>query len=281
MVGSVVQIARSCLRWARRRTYDVLRTCLTLPTAVADSHDNWDAHWDRYADAASRNPAQRMRHELIARLLHRGAAPARLLDIGSGQGDLLARLRPEFPFAEILGIELSKSGVAVSRRKVPDATFIVADLFSPPPELDAFRDWANDALCSEVLEHVDDPTAFLRAASPYMAPSARLVVTVPGGPMSAFDRHIGHRRHFTKRSLERVLRESGFTVHRVLRAGFPFFNIYRGVVISRGEKLADEVQGRSSFAASLAMAVFRFLFTFNLTDSPFGWQLVAIAEKKS
>lgn len=243
-------------------------------------HDNWEAHWDRYADSASKNPAQRYRHDLIARLLRRGAKDVmRLLDIGSGQGDLLARLRPCFTSAKMLGAELSESGVKISRRKVPDAAFIAADLFAPTVALQEYRGWATDALCSEVLEHVDDPAAFLRAAKAYLADGARLIVTVPGGPMSAFDRHIGHRQHFTKRSLARVLRDAGFTVERVLRAGFPFFNLYRGVVIARGERLADDVEGPTSWTASLAMAAFRGLFQLNLTDSPFGWQMVAVARK--
>lgn len=251
---------------------------------MPDAHDNWDAHWDRYAASASRNPAQRMRHDLVARLLRRGAGdrPMRMFDIGSGQGDMLARLRPLFPNAEFLGAELSASGVGISRRKVPDATFLVADLFHPPAEIERFRAWATDAVCSEVLEHVDDPVAFLHATHPYLATGARLIVTVPGGPMSAFDRHIGHRRHFTRRSIADVLKAVGFAVDRVYLAGFPFFNLYRGAVIARGEKLAQDVEGadgESSPAASLAMLAFRFLFHFNLTDSPFGWQVVAVAHK--
>jgi 2-polyprenyl-3-methyl-5-hydroxy-6-metoxy-1,4-benzoquinol methylase len=245
-------------------------------------HDDWEAHWQRYASSASRNPAQRMRHDLVARLLRRAAtARMRLLDIGSGQGDLLARLRPLFREAEMLGAELSESGVKISQRKVPDVTFVAADVFSPPEALKPFETWATHALCSEVLEHVDDPAAFLRAAGTYLADGARLIVTVPGGPMSAFDRHIGHRQHFTKKSITRVLTAGGFTVERVQRAGFPFFNLYRGVVIARGERLADDVEGPTSFTASLAMGVFRFLFAFNLTDSPFGWQIVAVARKKA
>ena len=244
--------------------------------------DNWDKHWDRYAASASRNPAQAMRHELIARLLRRDGGPKRLFDIGSGQGDMLAKLRPQFPKAKFLGAELSASGVEISKRKVPDAMFLVADLFSPPTEIERFQGWATDAVCSEVLEHVDDPAAFLRAARPYLAADARLVVTVPGGPMSAFDRHIGHRQHFTKKSLTKVLEDGGFIVHRVFRSGFPFFNLYRGVVISRGERLASEVEeGSGSFLADLAMAAFGVLFNFNLTDSPFGWQMVAVASKSS
>ncbi len=242
-------------------------------------HDNWDAHWDKYASSASQNPAQQMRHALIARLLRRDAAPSRLFDIGSGQGDLLAKLRPLFPKAELLGAELSSSGVEMSRRKIPSAIFLAADLFSPPAEMERFHGWASDAVCSEVLEHVDDAAAFLRAARPYLADAARLVVTVPGGPMSAFDKHIGHRQHFTKRSISRMLTEAGFMVERVYRPGFPFFNLYRGIVISRGEKLAQEVEGETSLPASLAMAAFRLLFHLNLTDSPFGWQIIAVARK--
>ena len=56
-------------------------------------HDNWDSHWEHYADAASKNPAQQMRHRLIAKLLEQGSArEMRILDIGSGQGDLLVKL---------------------------------------------------------------------------------------------------------------------------------------------------------------------------------------------
>ena len=35
------------------------------------AHDNWDQHWNSYADAASRNPAQQMRHSLIERILRK------------------------------------------------------------------------------------------------------------------------------------------------------------------------------------------------------------------
>jgi len=247
-------------------------------------HDNWDDHWDRYAAAASQNPAQQMRHALIIRLLRQGATPAaRVLDIGSGQGDLLVKLHAAMPGAELLGFELSASGVEISRRKVPGGKFFVADLFQPPVELKTFGSWATDAVCSEVLEHVDSPVDFLKASRPYLAEGARLVVTVPGGPMSAFDRHIGHRQHFTRESISSHLCEAGFAVERVYLSGFPFFNMYRCVVIARGEKLADDVNtGQKGFSAWLAgavMAVFRGLFRLNLMSSPFGWQVVAVARK--
>jgi SAM-dependent methyltransferase len=246
--------------------------------------DNWDEHWDRYAAAASQNPAQQMRHRIIVRLLQEGAAPdARVLDIGSGQGDLMVQLHGVMPRAELLGFELSASGVALSRKKVPAGKFFVADLFQPPAEIGAFAGWATDAVCSEVLEHVDSPVALLQASRAYLADGARLVVTVPGGPMSAFDRHIGHRQHFTRESISRFLGEAGFAVERVYLSGFPFFNLYRCVVIARGESLAEDVntgqQGFSAWLAGAVMAVFRGLFKLNLLSSPFGWQVVAVARK--
>jgi SAM-dependent methyltransferase len=245
--------------------------------------DNWDRHWDHYAEAASRNPAQRMRHELIVRLLRDAPPKARVLDIGSGQGDLMVKLQAARPDVALAGFELSASGVEISRRKVPAGKFLVVDLFQPPTDAAPFAGWATEAVCSEVLEHVDSPVAFLKAARPYLADNARLVVTVPGGPMSAFDRHIGHRQHFTRESISRLLGEAGFTVDRVCLSGFPFFNLYRLVVIARGEKLAADVEsgghGASSRVADAVMAIFRGLFKLNLMNSPWGWQVVAVARK--
>jgi cyclopropane fatty-acyl-phospholipid synthase-like methyltransferase len=56
---------------------------------AAEQVDDWDRHWDAYSKAAERNPAQRYRRMLVLNLLGAAGAPERLIDIGSGQGDLL------------------------------------------------------------------------------------------------------------------------------------------------------------------------------------------------
>jgi SAM-dependent methyltransferase len=258
-----------------------------MSNPARSSPDDWDAHWDRYAESAAENPAQRMRHDIIARLLGEdaGKGPMRVFDVGSGQGDLVQKLKPLLPEARFVGAELSASGVAISRRKVPDATFIVADLFQPLAGLEEFSGWATHAVCSEVLEHVDNPAAFLERASHYLAPGARIIVTVPGGPISAFDRQIGHRQHFDRAIIRSVLEKAGYSVERVYLAGFPFFNLYRLLVIARGERLSQDVEatacGVPSGAATVGMKLFRVLFHANLLDSPFGWQVIAIARKAS
>jgi SAM-dependent methyltransferase len=244
--------------------------------------DDWDRHWLDYAETTELNPAQRYRRGLIFDLLALEGGQARVLDIGSGQGDFALELLSRYPSAELLGLELSEKGVEIARRKAPAARFLQRDLLDstePPPE---YSGWATHAVCSEVLEHVDRPQELLANAAAYMAPGCRLVVTVPGGPMSAYDRHTGHRRHFSPAALARLIRDSGLQPLMVTGAGFPFFNLYRLVVILRGERLVSDLSGEQDkagfFAARAAMAAFRPLFRLNRRSGRRGWQIVAVAE---
>ncbi len=106
--------------------------------------------------------------------------------------------------------------------KVPDARFVQLDLTTEATRRTGdCADWADLAVCSEVLEHVDDPARLLRSAMQYVAPGGTVVVTVPGGPRTAFDRHIGHRRHYTTDALRAVL-DAGRTRGRArARRRFP------------------------------------------------------------
>jgi SAM-dependent methyltransferase len=243
-------------------------------------HDDWDTHWDDYAPVAKYSPAQIYRRWLTLRLLGRCGTPDRLVDFGSGPGDLLCDASGRWPDAELLGVELSASGIQFAKAKVPQAHFIQADLESDPVGDERFRAWATHAACSEVLEHVDDPVALLRNARRYLRPGARLVVTVPGGSISAFDRHIGHRRHYTPELLEQTFAAAGLATAMVGGAGFPFFNLYRWFVITRGEKVVDDVfasGGSLSMSARLAMFAFRPLLAISLPRSRWGKQIFGVA----
>jgi SAM-dependent methyltransferase len=243
--------------------------------------DDWERHWEAYAESVKSNPAQRLRRRVISRLLQLDGGSARVLDIGCGQGDLVAELRTAHPNAELCGIDYSQSGLDVAMRKVPGARFLRQDLLQTADPAPGLAGWATHAVCSEVLEHVDDPVTLLRNSVGYLAPDCRLVVTVPGGPMSAFDRHIGHRQHFTAAQLRRLLVDAGFQVEKSTGVGFPLFNLYRLVVIQRGESLIKEVASRStrgsSHAARAGMAAFDGLLRLGAPESRWGWQIVALA----
>lgn len=243
--------------------------------------DDWDRHWSRYAQSAEQNPAQAYRRELVFERLEldRATGPVRLLELGSGQGDLSREIKERWPRVELLGLDLSETGIELARRKVPDGTFIRAD-FTRPLTLPArFVAWATHAVCSEVLEHVDDPVTVLKHVRAALAPAARLVITVPAGPMSAFDRHIGHRRHFTLERLADAITSAGLEVESLHGAGFPFFNLYRLLVVARGRKLVEDAATAGPLPASAQAALrgFSWLFRWNTATTTRGWQLVATA----
>jgi 2-polyprenyl-3-methyl-5-hydroxy-6-metoxy-1,4-benzoquinol methylase len=244
------------------------------------TNNDWDSHWSEYADTASINPAQAYRRSLILEHL---ALPAdgvgcRLFEVGSGQGDLSLEISRRYSSVQLLGLDLSETGVAIAQQKVPTGSFFKQDLMDPLQIPERFHAWATHAVCAEVLEHVDDPVRVIGNARQCLAPGARLVVTVPAGPRSAFDRHIGHQRHYTAASLRQVLEDAGYCSVRVFRAGFPFFNLYRLAVVARGKKLISEAtSGELTTTGRAAVKPFSTLFRWNTADSPLGWQLIAVA----
>lgn len=249
-------------------------------TTNSPTNNDWNSHWSEYADTASVNPAQAYRRALILEhlALPTQGTGCRLFEVGSGQGDLSHELAQCYPSVQLLGLDLSETGVSIAQQKVPAGSFFQQDLMQPLQIPERFHAWATHAVCAEVLEHVDDPVRVIRNARQCLAPKARLVVTVPAGPRSAFDLHIGHQRHFTAESLRTVLETAGFSNVRVFRAGFPFFNLYRLAVVARGKKLISEATGGTlTTTGRAAVRTFSTLFRWNTGDSPLGWQLVAVA----
>ena len=254
--------------------------------ADGTDQDDWDDHWDKYGEAAKGNPANDYRHAMVLKLLGAAAQGAVVLDIGCGQGQFAVDLQATNPQAAVFGVEYSAEGVkpgpaARRARRASAAKFYERNLLEPVAR-DPEQPPATHAVCSEVLEHVDDPVTLMRNAATLLAPGAKVVVTVPGGPRSAFDKHIGHWRHFTAPLLHQVLTEAGFDVDRVLRTGFPFFNLYKLAVIARGEKLVDDMEHRAPGAqpSGLEKAVTNSSAApsrSTATTARLGWQLAAVA----
>ncbi|MDR1580475.1 MAG: class I SAM-dependent methyltransferase [Synergistaceae bacterium] len=137
-----------------------------------------------------------------------------------------------------------------------------------------------------VLEHLEQPGIVLKNIKICMRENSLLIVTVPGGPLSAYKKNLGHLRHYTKNSLRNILELSGLRVISTLAAGFPFFNLYEFLIMLRGERLIGDVDSAKEagycgmpLSVRFSSAVLRCLMSFNLDYTPWGWQIIAIARK--
>jgi SAM-dependent methyltransferase len=245
------------------------------------TRNEWESHWSDFYEASQINPAGAYRLRIILRWLQQALRPgSRFLDIGSGVGDLVTAACDRFPTANVRGLELSATGIRIARDRAPRAEFLERDLVQRAAPPSSWSNWADVAVCSEVLEHVDDPGLLLYNAREFLAPGCRVFVTVPGGPMSAFDRHIGHRRHYSRADLCALLESAGLEVDRCDAVGLPAFNLYRLLVIARGRKLVQEAASGQTPSGSLARFVGGALDTLLRVNPPLrrgGWQMVARA----
>lgn len=109
------------------------------------------------------------------------AGPSSVLDAGCGEGHLLAALRHALPEAQLTGVDASVSAVEYARSSFGEAgTFLTGDLLALPFDADAF----DVVVCSEVLEHLEDPAAAF--AELRRVARRRVVLTVPLEPWFKF-----------------------------------------------------------------------------------------------
>jgi SAM-dependent methyltransferase len=68
-----------------------------------------------------------------------------------------------------------------------------------------------------VLEHIADDVAAVRAMADLVRPGGAVVLVVPAFPsaMSAFDRAVGHHRRYTRESLQRTFDAAGLAVEKL------------------------------------------------------------------
>jgi SAM-dependent methyltransferase len=185
--------------------------------AQALDADDYDAMWSRLEDFLRFNPGARTRRRLVLRALRRHAPGAKeILDVGCGLGEMVAFLSAELASVRFTGIDFSPGAIESCRRRLPEHSWAVADVVADdlPRPFDA-------VICSELLEHLDEPeTALVRIASS-LTPGGVIVVTVPNGKVFDTERAVGHVRHPTLATLVQWFDAAGIDIVESQRWGWP------------------------------------------------------------
>jgi SAM-dependent methyltransferase len=201
----------------------VVRLSPTAPVSMAES-------W--YEFATPDHFWMKWRTVLLRRMMEQsGVDHGRGLDIGCGQGVLFRELE-ERHAVTIDGCDLSLAALELA---YPGrGTVYQYNVFDYHADLVGSYDFA---LLIDVIEHVDDDAAFLRAAAQHVKPGGAVLVNVPALSMlyGPYDRAAGHLRRYSAPSLTEAIEKAGLVADTIAYWGFSMIPllILRNLVLKR------------------------------------------------
>jgi 2-polyprenyl-3-methyl-5-hydroxy-6-metoxy-1,4-benzoquinol methylase len=153
------------------------------------------------------------RNALIAGLIaHHFRDAKSLLEVGCGMGGVLACIHAERPDVTLTGADLLPDALRVARGRLPEATFIQADI-RHIPYAEEF-----DVVCAlDVIEHIDEDDAAMREIAKAVKPGGGVVIAVPQHMWlwGAWDELMHHRRRYSRRPLLELMEAAGLERVRV------------------------------------------------------------------
>lgn len=199
-----------------------------------EGHKNWFAHPWLKLFRLIHWELQKFKHE-------RGMKTLRMIDVGSGNGDLLKFLKKEDPSYELTGIDLYQSDA------VPGIHFIKGDFYK-----ERLNETFDTACCLGTIEHVPDPHRLLQIIAELLRPRGILIMMTVNsdslihriartvrklglrGPHQQLYSH-HHLQHYTNRSLKELLLQEGFEILSQKNANNPL----RGVDVRKDGVLLE------------------------------------------
>ena len=163
--------------------------------------------YDRMAELDQVHWWYRARREILADLIARRIAPprdARILEVGCGTGHNLEMLRR---FGTVEGIEVDPAARQLASLRLGQPI-----MDAPLPALAGVPDRAYDMVAIlDVIEHIDEDVAGMRALAGKLKPGAKMLITVPAFPWmwSAHDVVNHHKRRYTRKTLRALVDDAG------------------------------------------------------------------------
>ncbi|OWK30677.1 class I SAM-dependent methyltransferase [Sphingomonas mucosissima] len=192
--------------------------------------------YDRMAEHDSTHWWYRARRDILADFLAREAnlpQHARILEIGCGTGHNLPMLA-QFGTVDAIEIDPAARDVAGKRLGKP-----VGD--APLPALPGVPHGQYDLIAVlDVVEHIEDDVAALRAMRERLAPGGKILITVPAHQWmwSAHDVVNHHHRRYSKGSLEKAIGAAGLRSRKL-----GYFNSLL-FPLAAGARIAGRFTGR-------------------------------------
>ncbi len=142
---------------------------------------------------------------------------ARVLEIGSGVGDITLRLIPRkrYVATDVNPLHLHALGALGANRPYLDAQYCdVEDLASFPRAEGGF----DSVVAIDVIEQAERDREALANIRSVLAPGGRAIVLVPQGEnlFGSLDEALGNKRRYSKASLRRLCADAGFAVRELI-----------------------------------------------------------------
>jgi SAM-dependent methyltransferase len=232
-------------------------------TALETSSDEGVPDFERLFAAEKRHFWFCSRNAVIGRMVRSLTTdlPAgyRVLEVGCGTGNVLRELEQVCKGGEVIGLDLFDEGLQFARQRT-SCRLVQADIHDMP--FDAPFDVVG---MFDVLEHLPDDHRALQDVRKALAPSGRLLLTVPAhmGLWSHTDVCAHHYRRYSLGRLRQVLTASGFRVDyasEFMMALFPVMWLQRRAAVM----LRRLGGGATPDARALALRELRVVPGFNL-----------------
>lgn len=165
-----------------------------------DAKTYLESHWMKH-EVWNRLQAP-MHQERLRKCAEAVAGGKAFVDVGCGCGHSTAIMKGFCP-GDWTGVDFGESAIVEARKLFPDIRF----RYFPIPE-DIPMNAYDGVVCSEVIEHVEDPADFVRALVNVTAPGGVLVLTTPNRPVS----DPGHIRVYSRPMLEGLFADFPGTV---------------------------------------------------------------------
>jgi SAM-dependent methyltransferase len=200
----------------------------------------------------------------------------RVLEVGAGVGTFASHVLRHAPDMCVTLVEPAENNFTTLQAKFANDER-VETLNAYLGEVEDTRP-LDSVVAVNVLEHVKDDIAFLRAGRRLLSPGGHILLYVPALPIlfGSLDEVFEHHRRYTKSTLSNALHVAGFEISDVRYTNFPGVLSWfvSGRVLRRRTISAREVNTYDRFIMPLVSTVEKF------ASPPIGQSLIAIAVRR-